>query len=175
MLDLMIHCAFSPINGLTSISDDAALWHRKWIIICLVMSSLFLCRYRLLRFALSYLLSCWLRRKWGSGDISVSVDAVAFRNLRCDCIQIRIGPEGSISIERARLRVLFKEFFSFLGTNKLLVVEIDGINGHLNLETLYRLQQLKSKYAKHESGLEQSRSPRESHQTGTDPPDIDWI
>ncbi|CCI40130.1 unnamed protein product [Albugo candida] len=85
--------------------------------------------------------------------------------LRCDCVHIRIGSEGSISIERVRFRILIKEFFLFLGTNKLLFIEIDGINGQLSLAILQRFQQLKSKYAKGGPDTEERSSPREPHQT----------
>lgn len=166
MFGLLLHCVLSSLNEWTPISEDATLWRRQLIIICLIASTLFLCRYRILRFALSYLLSCWLRRKWGSGDISVSIDVVSFRSLRCDCVHIRIGSEGSISIERVRFRILIKEFFLFLGTNKLLFIEIDGINGQLSLAILQRFQQLKSKYAKGGPDTEERSSPREPHQTG---------
>ncbi|KAF1328026.1 hypothetical protein FI667_g7214, partial [Globisporangium splendens] len=128
----------------TVMSDSVLLfapgWHRKWVLLLIVLIAGFVNRYRLMGLLLSKAIAFHLakqQRKHKEIDVSVQVKLVLLRLIQFVHVEMKSGSgDWTLLFTKITLHCYIKEFFHSFGQTKMFALEIGDVVGEL-----YRLDE----------------------------------
>uniref|UniRef100_K3X0V4 Uncharacterized protein n=1 Tax=Globisporangium ultimum (strain ATCC 200006 / CBS 805.95 / DAOM BR144) TaxID=431595 RepID=K3X0V4_GLOUD len=111
-------------------------WHRKWVLLLIVLIAGFLNRYRLMGLLLSKAIAFHLakqQRKHKGFDVNLQMKLVLLRPIQFVHVEMKSASgDWTLLFTKITLHCYIKDFFHSFGQTKMFVLEIENVVGELH-------------------------------------------
>lgn len=109
--------------------DPNAGWHRKWLLLMVLLLWGFLCRFRLMGMLLARALSYQLRKKLPRMKLQVDIHHVVLSPLQFVHVEVRSDGDWRVLFTRITVKSNVRTFFRSFGQSKMMILTIDAATG----------------------------------------------
>lgn len=106
-------------------------WHRKWLLLMVLLLWGFLCRFRLMGMLLAHVVRYQLRKKMPRIKLQVDIHHVLLSPLQFVHVEVRSDCDWRALFTRITVKSNVRTFFRSFGQSKIMILSIDAVIGDL--------------------------------------------